>query len=224
MRVDVCRIERPFARTLNGQIPPRYSLWIPVLPGTTLVLRVPLWIPACAGMTLGRASAVWLAFVGGAGICSASEPYSYNGLRDRVSAAFRPAFQTSLRLVAGTAGGSVCWRLRVVPLAACLPLFSCRFFCLASEGCAFPGRGDVSFFRSADPMISGSALVVYITTYVVGVKCLNPDYEGLVGFCGCVNPLRLASLRVPLLLTQKGEGGLSQPFCPISPSPCPSPI
>ncbi len=84
--------KRPFARTLNGQIPPRYSLWIPVLPGTTLVLRVPLWIPACAGMTLGRASAVWLAFVGGAGICSASEPCSYNGLRDRFSAAFRPVF------------------------------------------------------------------------------------------------------------------------------------
>ena len=27
----------------------------------------------------------------------------------------------------------------------------------------------------------------------------------MVGF-GCMNPLRLASLRVPLLLTQKGEG------------------
>ena len=50
----------------------------------------PLWIPACAGMTLGRASAVWLAFVGGASVCPASEPCSYNGLNNRVLAAFRP--------------------------------------------------------------------------------------------------------------------------------------
>ncbi len=116
----MCRIERPFARTLNGQTPPRYSLWILVLPGTTLVLRVPLWIPACAGTTLGRASAVWLAFVGGASVCPASEPCSYNGLNNRVSAAFRPSSQTSLTTCGGHRRRAVCWRPRVVPLAAVL--------------------------------------------------------------------------------------------------------
>ena len=40
----------------------------------------------------GRASAVWLAFVGGASVCPASEPCSYNGPNNRVSAAFRPVF------------------------------------------------------------------------------------------------------------------------------------
>ncbi len=47
-------------------------------------------------------------------------------------------------------------------------------------------------------MISGSALVVYITTYVVGVK-LSCDFA-------VDKPPAFAALRVPLLLTQKGEG------------------
>ena len=42
-------------------------------------------------------------------------------------------------------------------------------------------------------MAIGSALVVYITTYVVGVKCLNRGLRGFEGLVG-VNPLRLASL------------------------------
>ncbi len=35
---------------------------------------------------------VWLAFIGGASICSASEPYSYNGLRNRIVGTLRPSF------------------------------------------------------------------------------------------------------------------------------------
>ena len=167
----MCRIERPFARTLNGQAPPRYSLWIPVLPGTTLVWHVPLWIPACAGMTSGRASAVWLAFVGGASVCPASEPCSYNGLNNRVSAAFRPSLQTSLT----TCGGHR-RRIRVLatpcrPARCLFTLFSCRFFCLASAGCAFPGRGDVSFFRCAVPECTSDRRLLFILLHMwCGVK------------------------------------------------------
>ena len=67
------------------------------------------------GNDVGRASAVWLAFVGGASVCSASEPYSYNGLRNRVSAAFRPSSQTSFM----TCGGHRRW-IRVLA-APCRP-------------------------------------------------------------------------------------------------------
>ena len=97
---------------------------------------------------MGRASAVWLAFVGGASVCSASEPYSYNGLNNRVSAAFRPSSQTSFM----TCGGHRRWiRVLAAPCRPARDLFTfiqLSFFCLASAGCACPGRGDVSFFRA----------------------------------------------------------------------------
>ena len=87
---------------------------------------------------------------------------------------FRPRFVRLLRrlsrLVAGTVGGAVCWRLRVFPSAACLPLFSCLFSASRPRVARAPARGDSSF-PCAFPMISGSALVVYITTDVAGVKC-----------------------------------------------------
>ena len=131
----MCRIERPFARTLNGQAPPRYSLWIPSLCGTTWVWHVP---PLSFGhfprergkprVVRGRASAVWLAFVGGASVCPASEPCSYNGLNNRVSAAFRPSSQTSLTTCGGHRRRAVCWRPRVVPLAAVLYSIFCSVF------------------------------------------------------------------------------------------------
>ncbi len=86
--------------------------------------------PASGGnpkVVRGRASAVWLAFVGGASVCPASEPCSYNGLNDRVSAAFRPSLQTSLTTCGGHRRRVVCWRPRAAPLAACLP-YSVVFF------------------------------------------------------------------------------------------------
>ncbi len=117
-RKDVCRIERPFARTLNGQAPPRYSPLDSGSPRNNLGLaRSPLDSRLC-GNDVGRASAVWLAFVGGASVCPASEPCSYNGLNNRVSAAFRPSSQTSLTTCGGHRRRVVCWRPRVVPLAA----------------------------------------------------------------------------------------------------------
>ena len=111
----------------------------------------------------------------------ASEPCSYNGLNDRVLAAFRPSStDVSHDLWRAPPAG----RVLADPVSSrSLPVYLIQlsfFFCLASAGCAFPGRGDVSFFRSADPMAIGSALVVYITTYVAGVKLLSePGFEGL---------------------------------------------
>ena len=165
----------PFARILNGR-----SLRGPLklLPSAVKAVengvRVPL---ACLRGTWGLSS-VWLAFVGGV----------RHTLRIRGSSAttllvtgFRPRFVRLLRrlsrLVAGTVGGAVCWRLRVFPSAACLPLFSCLFFCLASAGCAVPRLAAILRFPCAVPMISGSAHVVYITTDVAVVKCLNPDLK-----------------------------------------------
>ena len=72
-------------------------------------------------------------------------------------------------------------------------------------------------------MIGGSALVVYITTYVVGVKCeLSEPLISLIFVMGCdwvvyEPPASRFACRVPLLLTQKGEG---RPF-PLSPTPSP---
>ncbi len=83
---------------------------------------------------------------------------------------FRQRFVRPLRrlsrLVAGTAGGS-CVGDPVLPRSLPVYLIQLSFFCLASEGCACPGRGDSSFFRTPFQRPFGSALVVYITTYVV---------------------------------------------------------
>ena len=91
------------------------------------------------------------------------------GFRQR----FVRPFRRLSRLVAGTAGGP-CVGDPVSSRSLPVYLYSVVFFCLASEGCACPGRGDVRF-SCADPMAVGSALVVYITTYVARVK-LNCDF------------------------------------------------
>ena len=175
--------KRPFARTLNGQIPPRYSLWIPVLPGTTLVLRVPLWIPACAGNDMGRASAVWLAFVGGAGICSASEPYSYNGLRDRFSAAFRPVFSDVFQdlwrapSVDPYVGGSVWSRPRPVTF---IQLSLCSVFERLSST-TFP---DAAILRFPERWSDGSRIGACCLYYYICCESQvsEPGFEGFQGW------------------------------------------
>ena len=130
--------------------------------------RSPLGHSPCAGMTLGRASAVWLAFVGGASVCPASEPCSYNGLNNRVSAAFRPSSQTSLTTCGGHRRRVVCWRPRVVPLAAVL--YSIFLQRLRKVELDLSRRGDSSF-PGADPMAVGSAHSCCYTTYVCYASC-----------------------------------------------------
>ncbi len=49
LRKDVCRVDRPFARTLNGRPRARGQVWKPA-PARVLLLRV----PACAVLTLVR--------------------------------------------------------------------------------------------------------------------------------------------------------------------------
>ena len=128
-RKDVCRIGRPFARTLNGH-PPR----------ARFACSRPLRFSKGALVV-----SVWLAFVGGASVCSASEPCSYNGLSNRVLAAFRPSSQTSFTTCGGHRRRVVCWRPRVVPLAACLPLFSCLFSASRPQVARAPGAAMFLF-------------------------------------------------------------------------------
>ena len=150
MRKDVCRIERPFARTLNGQAPPRCSpLDSGFIQNNLGLARSPFVLrtfPPRAGATRRlsrrRASAVWLAFVGGV--------RSTLRIRDATATTlfvtgFRPRFARLPGLSAGTVGGTVCWPLRVAPPAARLPLFSCLLL-RPLRGCAdLSRRGDSSF-------------------------------------------------------------------------------
>ena len=130
------------------------------------------------------------------------------GFRQR----FVPSSQTSFRTCGGHRRWIRCWRFRVVSPRP-VYLYSVVFFCLASEGCACPGRGDVSFFGALIRMHSDRRLL-FILLHMLRESSLNRGlrrFRDWWDFVGCVTPLRLASLRVPLLLTQKGEGGL---LCP----------
>ncbi len=84
--------KRPFARTLNGQTPPRYSPLDSGSPRNNLGLaRSPL-DPRVRRNDIGEGVRRLACFRWRSQqLCSASEPYSYNGLRNRVSAAFRPS-------------------------------------------------------------------------------------------------------------------------------------
>ncbi len=152
--------------------------------------------PASGGnpkVVRGRASAVWLAFVGGAGICSAPEHYSDNGLRNRVSAAFRPVFSdVSQDLWWAPPAG----RVLATPCrpARCRTLFN--FFAASLKGCARPLSTRRFFFSgrwSDGPRISAYLLLYHICCGYV--KCLVSE-PGITGICGlagfwlCVNPLR----------------------------------
>ena len=128
MRVDMCRIE-DLRSDLERTGSPRYSLWIPVLYGTTWVLaRSPFVLrtfPPRAGETEG--------FQGGgrppSGSLSLAESaypphprrYSDNAPRNRVSAAFRPSSQTSFT----TCGGYRRWiRVLAAPCSPARGLFT----------------------------------------------------------------------------------------------------
>ena len=70
----------------------------------------------------------------------------------------------------------MCWRLRVVPPAAFLPLFSC-LFAASLKGCAvLSRRGDSSFSvrRSDDRRIGACCLYYYICCVS---QNLNPDFK-----------------------------------------------
>ncbi len=123
--------KRPFARTLNGQAPPRYSPLDSGSPRNNLGLaRSPFVLrtfPPRARETRGPL---------GEGVRRLacfhwrSQQYAPRPSPTATTAfvtGFRPRCVCLSRLLAGTVGGSVCWRLRVVSPAACLPLFSCRF-------------------------------------------------------------------------------------------------
>ena len=109
------------------------------------------------------------------GICSASEPYSYNGLRNRIFGNVSPVF---LGLWRAPPAGAVS--------APCTPA-RCQYFiiklCLS---CVLKGlRTPVStrrffVFVGAVPIKGGSALSCYITTDVVFVKWLLSE----PGICG----------------------------------------
>ena len=125
--------KRPFARTLNGDLPLE-----------------------------GGGGSVWLAFVGGASICSASEPYSYNGLRNRISGNVAPVFLGLWRAPPAGAVSAPCTPAR------CHTSFNCS--CYVLKGCAHPSRRGDSSFSCAVPMNVGSTLSCYITTDVARVK------------------------------------------------------
>ena len=176
----MCRIERPFARTLNGQIPPRYSPLDSGSPRNNLGLaRSPFVLrtfPPRAGATRRLSG-------GGrppSGLLSLAEPaYAprpspaattvlMTGFRQRFA---RPLRRLS-RLVAGTAGGS-CVGDPVSSRSLPVYLYSVVFLQrLRKVALTFRDAAILRFPCSA-PNALGSALVVYITTYVAGIKCLN---------------------------------------------------
>ena len=151
IRKDVCRIERPFARTLNVTSPQP---------------------PPEGGEGRGTSGLLLLAEP-----AYAPRP-SPTATTDFVTG-FRPRCVCLSRLSTGTVGGSVCCRLRVVPPAACLPLFSCLLL-RPLKGCAdLSRRGDVSFSvrRSDDRRIGACCLYYYICCGSQVVGCLNPDLK-----------------------------------------------
>ena len=212
MIVETCSCSRasPPGSHLRG-----YYLWFG---GCAGVVPLTLWIPAFAGMTRVRgpyglrcpSGLLW--FRRSQQYLSASEPYSYNGLRNRVLAALRPSpfigtedvFQW---LVAGHRRRVVCWR-PLLPRP--LPYFIQLFLLRLKRLCTRPSRrGDSSCLRRP---FDASWLQLY-NRCCTNVKCLNRDCKDLKdgrndGVLGVYEPPAFASLRVPLLLTQKGEGGL----------------
>ena len=159
-----------FARILNGQSPPRCC------PPSSVFRRSGPGL-ARSPFSLGRSPRAGEAEgFQGEGVCrlarcflaeSAYPPHPSAEATPLLVTGFRPRWVRLSGLLAGTVGGSVCWRLRVVPSAACSPLFSCRFFCLASAGCACPPARRCFVFPDADPNVFGSASGCYVTTYVV---------------------------------------------------------
>ncbi len=107
---------------------------------------------------------VWLAFIGGASICSASEPYSYNGLRNRIFGNVAPVFLGLWRAPPAGAVSAPCTPAR------CHTSFNCS--CYVLKGLRRPVSTRRFFvFVGAAPIKGGSTLSCYITTDVAKVKC-----------------------------------------------------
>ena len=143
----------------------------------------PLWIPACAGMTsgwrgndaglerpprLGNDRLACYGFVGASSYLSASEPYSYNDLRNRV---FRQRFahlHSSERKTSfsGCGGTPPAGRVLATPCypARCLTSFNCA--CYVLKGCAHPSRRGDSSKRSGRPSPRGAPNYCYTTDVV----------------------------------------------------------
>ena len=113
-------------------------------------------------------------------------------------------------LVAGTAGGR---RQRPVHSRP-LPYFIIKL-CLSCvlKGCAHPSRRGDSSFSCTAPMKVGSALSCYITTDVVGVKCLNRGLRGFVDWWDC--PALLSPFTLSLTLSHRGRGETTRALPPM---------
>ncbi len=118
---------------------------------------------------------VWLAFFGGASICSASEPYSYNGLRNRISGNVAPVFLGLWRAPPAGAVSAPCTPAR------CHTSFNCSCYVLKGLRRPVSTRRFFVFVRRSDKSRLGAWLLYYYRCSGCQVSLSEPGFEGFEG-------------------------------------------
>ena len=208
----MCRVERQFARTLNG-VPCGVEGRFESCPasrrrpcgegGTGCVASLVSPRGAKGGCRLA-------CFSGGAGICSASEPYSYNRLRNRICGRVSPVFSDVFHDLWRTPSGS-----RVLAAPCYPPATDAVFNCVCRRrqgGCTLSVATRRLFvFVGAGP--TGGRIGAWLLYYYRcgGCQVSEPGWAGLKDWQD--GPALLSPIALTLALSRPAGEGMDS--CPL---------